>query len=170
VFRGTVIWNWSCTSPEVSKSRKKIDPAAIGKFAIRVAAPNMPASPRDNSDHVLNTASSTDVSGAAAGVISAGRRGRRGNDHHGLEAVMTEGTPGVEQMVRSLLERAVEDGLVGPADAPWDDRDPRARTAEELAGVAGILPMNGSEPVGEDAAGLQPAAQTAHAHPQGDRV
>jgi hypothetical protein len=47
--------------------------------------------------------------------------------------------PSVEPMVRNLLERAVEDGLVDPAESQWHDPDPQARTAEELAGVAGIL-------------------------------
>jgi hypothetical protein len=52
---------------------------------------------------------------------------------------MTESVPGVEPMVRVLLGQAIDDGLVDPADAPRGDPDPRARTAEELAGVAGIL-------------------------------
>jgi hypothetical protein len=47
--------------------------------------------------------------------------------------------PTVEQMVRVLLEQAIDDGLVGSACSQWADPDPRARTAEELAGVAGIL-------------------------------
>jgi hypothetical protein len=42
-------------------------------------------------------------------------------------------------MVRNLLERAVEDGLVDPADWQGDDPDPQARTPDELAGVAAIL-------------------------------
>jgi hypothetical protein len=47
--------------------------------------------------------------------------------------------PSVEQMARNLLERAVEDGLVDPADSQWANPNPRARTAEELAGVTAIL-------------------------------
>jgi hypothetical protein len=42
-------------------------------------------------------------------------------------------------MVRVLLEQAVDDGLVDGAFSQWDDPDPHSRTAEELAGVAGIL-------------------------------
>jgi hypothetical protein len=45
----------------------------------------------------------------------------------------------IEQMARNLLERAVEDGLVDPAESQWADPDPQARTPDELAGVAGIL-------------------------------
>ncbi len=47
--------------------------------------------------------------------------------------------PSVAAMVRALLERAVEDGLVDPAASQWDDPDPHSRTDEELAGVAGLL-------------------------------
>ena len=54
---------------------------------------------------------------------------------------MSKSVPTVERMVRVLLELAVDDGLVEPAVDQWDDPDPRARTAEELAGVAGILAL-----------------------------
>jgi hypothetical protein len=47
-----------------------------------------------------------------------------------MEAIMTEGTPSAEQMVRVLLEQVVDDGLVEPADSQWDVADPRVRTAE----------------------------------------
>jgi hypothetical protein len=49
--------------------------------------------------------------------------------------------PSVEQMVRTLLERAVEDGLVDPADSQWDDPDPQSRTPDELAGVGHPGPL-----------------------------
>jgi hypothetical protein len=52
---------------------------------------------------------------------------------------MTKSVPSVEQMVRILLEQAIEGGLVDPAESQWDDPGPRARTAENLAGVAAIL-------------------------------
>lgn len=45
----------------------------------------------------------------------------------------------VEQMVRELLARAIEDGLVNPATEQWDDPDPQARSAGELVGVANLL-------------------------------
>jgi hypothetical protein len=45
----------------------------------------------------------------------------------------------VEQMVRNLLERAVEDGLVDSADTQWDDPDPQSRTSQELTGIANML-------------------------------
>ena len=51
---------------------------------------------------------------------------------------MSKSVPTVERMVRVRLELAVDDGLVQPAVDQWDDPDPRARTAEELAGVAGV--------------------------------
>jgi hypothetical protein len=51
---------------------------------------------------------------------------------------LTRSVPGAEQMVRVLPEQAIDDGLVDPADAQGDDRDPRARTAEQPAGVAAI--------------------------------
>jgi hypothetical protein len=47
--------------------------------------------------------------------------------------------PSVEQMVRVLLEQAIDDGVVDPAGSQWADPDPRARTPDELAGVAGSL-------------------------------
>jgi hypothetical protein len=50
-----------------------------------------------------------------------------------------ERPPQVEQMARVLLEQAIDDGLVSLANAQWDDSDSHARTAEELASVAGIL-------------------------------
>jgi hypothetical protein len=52
---------------------------------------------------------------------------------------MTGSVPSVEQMVRVLLEQAIDDGLVDPADWQGGDPDPRARTAEQLARVASIL-------------------------------
>jgi hypothetical protein len=46
----------------------------------------------------------------------------------------------VQQMVRDLLERAIEDGLVEPAsEEQRDEPDPQSFTAEDLAGCTGVL-------------------------------
>lgn len=45
----------------------------------------------------------------------------------------------VEQMVREILEKAIEDGLVAPAADEWDDPDPQCRSSGELVGVANLL-------------------------------
>jgi len=52
---------------------------------------------------------------------------------------MTRSVPSVGKMVRVLLEQAVDDGLVEVALPQWDDPDLHARTAEELACVAGFV-------------------------------
>jgi hypothetical protein len=44
----------------------------------------------------------------------------------------------LEQLVRSVLERAIEDGLVTPMEL-WDDPDPQSRSDAELAGCVGLL-------------------------------
>jgi hypothetical protein len=49
----------------------------------------------------------------------------------------------IQQVVRDILERAVEDGLVEPrgpnADDPQPDPDPQRFTDEDLAGCTGLL-------------------------------
>jgi hypothetical protein len=44
----------------------------------------------------------------------------------------------LEQLVRGILERAIEDGLVAPMDH-WEDPDPQSRTDAELAGCVQML-------------------------------
>lgn len=44
----------------------------------------------------------------------------------------------LEQLVRNLLERAIEDGLVAPMET-FDDPDPQSRTDEELRGCTALL-------------------------------
>jgi hypothetical protein len=60
-------------------------------------------------------------------------------------------------MVRVLLEQAIVDGLVDPAESQWDDPDPRARTAEELAGVVAILAGYLRDAAAAGGAGREPA-------------
>src|SRR5262249_50752351 len=69
-----------------------------------------------------------------------GKAARRADQrrHQTTETVMTKSVPSVGQMVRVLLEQAIEDGLVDPANSRWDDPDLPARTAEGVAGVAGL--------------------------------
>jgi hypothetical protein len=43
-----------------------------------------------------------------------------------------------QQIVRSILERAIEDGLVAPMET-LDDPDPWRRTDEELRGCVRVL-------------------------------
>lgn len=45
----------------------------------------------------------------------------------------------VEQMVRDLLEKAIEDGLVAKSWRKWTDPDPQCRTSGELTGTANLL-------------------------------
>jgi hypothetical protein len=46
----------------------------------------------------------------------------------------------VQQIVRDLLERAIEDGLASPAtDDLRDEPDPQQFTAEDLVGCTGLL-------------------------------
>jgi hypothetical protein len=44
----------------------------------------------------------------------------------------------LEQIVRSVLERAIEDGLVSPMES-LDDPDPQCRTDDELRGCVMVL-------------------------------
>lgn len=44
----------------------------------------------------------------------------------------------LEQLVRIILERAIEDGLVAPMEN-LEDPDPQSRTDEELQGCVGVL-------------------------------
>jgi hypothetical protein len=44
----------------------------------------------------------------------------------------------LEQLIRNVLERAIEDGLVAPMEN-LDDPDPQSRTEEELRGCVCIL-------------------------------
>jgi hypothetical protein len=55
-----------------------------------------------------------------------------------IEGPMTKPLPELGALVRTLLERACEDGLLAP-DLHWDDPSPQARTDEELAGVIETL-------------------------------
>ena len=46
----------------------------------------------------------------------------------------------IQQIVRDVLERAIEDGLVSPASPEMrDEPDPQQFTAEDLAGCVGLL-------------------------------
>jgi hypothetical protein len=49
------------------------------------------------------------------------------------------------QLVRAILQQAIEDGLVNPAEEQWDDPDPQERTDEELAGCVGVSTRSPSE-------------------------
>jgi hypothetical protein len=44
----------------------------------------------------------------------------------------------IEMIVRVMLERAIEDGLVSP-NPKWPDPNPKSRTSGELEGVANLL-------------------------------
>jgi hypothetical protein len=46
----------------------------------------------------------------------------------------------IQQIVRDILERAIEDGLVGPAsEDKRDEPNPQQFSAEDLAGCTGLL-------------------------------
>ena len=51
----------------------------------------------------------------------------------------------LEQLIRNLLERAIEDGLVAPMET-LDDPDPQSRTDEELRGCVALLGQRLSRP------------------------
>lgn len=44
-----------------------------------------------------------------------------------------------EQLIRNILERAIEDGIVFPASRGFDDPEPQQRTDEELAVLAKMV-------------------------------
>jgi hypothetical protein len=44
----------------------------------------------------------------------------------------------LEQLIRNILVRAIEDGLVAPMENV-EDPDPQSRTDEELRGCVGLL-------------------------------
>ncbi len=45
----------------------------------------------------------------------------------------------IEQMVRDLLEKAIQERLVAPEKKNWADPDPQIRTSGELVGAANLL-------------------------------
>jgi len=69
----------------------------------------------------------------------AAARGTDRRHRRTTRAVITRSVPSGGPMVRVMLGQAVDDGLVDATFSQWGDPDLRARTAEELAGMADTL-------------------------------